>query len=251
MCAPPIPGNIIPASQLDPVGLNLINLYPLPNQPGTRDFRNNFYRSGKALEDYWAVITRFDHAFSENHRIFLRLHRDFWEEDKNRAFNNDVNGVILNRNNKGIAFDDVYVINASLLFNFRYGLTYQDFPERRVSQGYDLSKLGFSQQLISLIRDEGEGHDSERGGALGSHGAGGVGVGGRRHRLHHQLFRRQLHQDEREPRVAVRPRIPRLPRGAKPLPVHAFAPAQLRRHLHAARTTRPRTRPAAARWPPC
>ena len=147
----PIPGNVIPASQLDPVGLNLINLYPLPNQPGTRDFGNNFYRSGKALEDYWAVITRFDHAFSENHRIFLRLHRDFWEEDKNRAFNNSVNGVILNRNNKGIAFDDVYVINASLLFNFRYGLTYQDFPERRVSQGYDLSKLGFSQQLISLI----------------------------------------------------------------------------------------------------
>jgi hypothetical protein len=147
----PIPGNIIPPSQLDPVGVNLINLFPLPNQPGTRDFGDNFYRSGKALEDYWAVITRFDHAFNENHRIFLRLHRDFWEEDKSRAFNNSVNGVILNRNNKGIAFDDVYVLNPTLLVNFRYGLTYQDFPERRVSQGYDLSKLGFSQQLISLI----------------------------------------------------------------------------------------------------
>ncbi len=147
----PIPGNIIPQSQLDRVGLNLINLYPTPNQPGTRDFSNNFYRSGKALEDYWALIMRFDHAFNENHRIFLRLHRDFWEEDKARNFNNDVLGVILNRNNKGIAFDDVYVINSSLLFNFRYGLTYQDFPERRASQGYDLSKLGFSQQLIGLV----------------------------------------------------------------------------------------------------
>ncbi len=147
----PIPNNVIPQSQLDPVGVNLMNLYPLPNQPGTRDFGNNFYRSGKALEDYWAVITRFDHAFNENHRMFLRLHRDFWEEDKARAFNNDVVGVILNRNNKGIAFDDVYVINPSLLFNFRYGLTYQDFPERRASQGYDLSKLGLSQQLISLV----------------------------------------------------------------------------------------------------
>ena len=147
----PIPNNVIPQSQLDPVGVNFINLYPLPNQPGTRDFGNNFYRSGKALEDYWAVITRFDHAFNENHRMFLRLHRDFWQEDKNRAFNNDVSGVILNRNNKGIAFDDVYVINPTLLFNFRYGLTYQDFPERRVSQGYDLSKLGLSQQLISLV----------------------------------------------------------------------------------------------------
>ena len=33
-------------------------------------------------------MTRIDHAFSENHRIFLRLHRDFWEEDKNRDFGN-------------------------------------------------------------------------------------------------------------------------------------------------------------------
>ncbi len=148
----PIPGNIIPQSQLDTVGVNLMNLYPLPNQPGTRDFQSNFYRSGKALEDYWAFIARVDHAFSENHRVFLRVHRDYWQEDKNRAFNNDVVGVILNRNNKAVAFDDVYVLNPTLLFNFRYGLTYQDFPERRPSQGYDLSKLGFSQSLISLIQ---------------------------------------------------------------------------------------------------
>jgi hypothetical protein len=86
----PIPNNIIPQSQLDPVGVNLMNLYPTPNQPGTRDFQSNYYRSGKALEDYWAFITRIDHAFSERHRMFFRLHRDFCEEDKNRAFNNDV-----------------------------------------------------------------------------------------------------------------------------------------------------------------
>lgn len=146
-----IAGNIIPKSQLDQVGLNFINLYPLPNQPGTKDFRSNFYRSGKALEDYWAWITRIDHTFSDKHRVFLRLHRDFWQEDKNRDFNNDVRGVILNRNNKGIAFDDVYVFNPTFLLNFRYGLTFQDFPERRVSQGADLSKLGLSSKLLSLL----------------------------------------------------------------------------------------------------
>ena len=150
----PFTGNIIPKSRLDPVGVNMINLYPLPNQPGTRDFRNNFYRTGKALEDYWVWITRIDHAFSENHRVFLRLHRDYWEEDKNRNFNNSTNGVILNRNNKGLAFDDVYVFNASFLLNFRYGLTYQDFPERRTSQGSDLAKLGFSSNLINQSQNK-------------------------------------------------------------------------------------------------
>lgn len=149
-----IPGNVIPKSQLDPVGMALMGLLPTPNQPGTRDFRNNYYRSGKALEDYWAWIGRFDHAFSQNHRMFIRLHRDFWEEDKNRDFNNSVRGVILNRNNKGIAFDDVYVFNPSFLMNFRYGLTFQDFPERRASQGFDLSSLGFSSQLLGLLPDK-------------------------------------------------------------------------------------------------
>lgn len=150
----PFKDNIIPPSRIDPVGKKLIGLFPLPNQPGTKDFLNNYFRTGKALEDYWVWLTRFDHAFSENHRIFIRYHRDFWEEDKNRWFNNDVNGIILNRNNKGFAFDDVYVFNPTFLMNFRYGITFQDFPERRVSQGYDLSSLGFSQQLLSLIPDK-------------------------------------------------------------------------------------------------
>jgi hypothetical protein len=150
----PIPGNIIPTNRIDPVGKKLIELFPLPNQAGTSDFLNNYFRTGKALEDYWVWLTRFDHSFSENHRIFVRLHRDFWEEDKNRWFNNDVSGIVLNRNNKGFAFDDVYVFNPTFLMNFRYGITFQDFPERRVSRGYDLSTLGFSQQLVSLIPDK-------------------------------------------------------------------------------------------------
>ncbi|MFN7939072.1 MAG: carboxypeptidase regulatory-like domain-containing protein [Bryobacteraceae bacterium] len=150
----PIAGNVIPASQIDKVGQNLMNLLPTPNQPGTRDYRNNYYRSGKALEDYWVWLTRIDHTVSEKHRVFFRLHRDFWEEDKNRDFNNSVRGVILNRNNKGLAFDDVYVFSPSFLVNFRYGLTFQDFPERRASQGADLSALGFSSQLISQLPDK-------------------------------------------------------------------------------------------------
>jgi hypothetical protein len=146
----PIPNNVIPSSSLDKVGMSLMNLYPTPNQAGTKDFSNNYYRSGKALEDYWAWIGRLDHAFSERHRMFLRIHRDYWQEDKNRNFNNDVIGVILNRNNKGVSVDDVYVFNPTFLLNVRYGITYQDFPERRASQGYDVSNFGFSDKLLSL-----------------------------------------------------------------------------------------------------
>jgi len=148
----PIPGNIIPASRLDPVAQRLLQAWPSPNQTGTSDFRNNFFLSGKALETYWTNIGRVDHAFSENHRIFVRMHRDYWQEDKNRFFGPDnITGIILNRINRGAAFDDVYVISPSLLLNFRYGLTQQEFPERRVSRGFDLASLGFSSNLVNSI----------------------------------------------------------------------------------------------------
>lgn len=148
----PIPGNMIPASRLDTVAQNMLREWPDPNQAGTADFRNNFFLANKVLEWYWTTIWRVDHAFSENHRIFVRMHRDFWEEDKNRVFgDNFVNGLILNRTNRGAAFDDVYVIKPNLLLNFRYGITQQDFPERRVSRGTDPAALGFSQNLLNQI----------------------------------------------------------------------------------------------------
>ena len=130
---------------------NILDLYPLPNQPGNADGTSNYFLAGKALEDYWTTIGRVDHVINDKNRMFVRVHRDFWQEDKNRSFGNDVNGIILNRINRAIAFDDVHVFSPTFLFNFRYGITQQEFPEHRVSQGFDLSELGFSQNLIKLI----------------------------------------------------------------------------------------------------
>jgi hypothetical protein len=148
----PVAGNIIPTNRLDPVALNLLKFYPLPNQPGTADGRNNYFNGSiKALEDYWVQIARLDHSFSEAHRVFLRLNYDWWAEDKNHYYNNSAQGIILNRINRGLALDDVYVISPSLVLNVRYGLTDQDFPERRTSRGFDLASIGFSSNLTSLI----------------------------------------------------------------------------------------------------
>jgi hypothetical protein len=150
----PLPNNIFPSSRINGVAKNLLALYPMPNQPGTTDGRNNFFYSLPAKEDYWTTIGRFDHAFSEKNRMFVRVHRDYWEEDKNRHFGNDVNGVILNRVNRGIAVDDVHMLTSTMVLNFRYGIAAQEFPERRVSSGYDLSKLGFAPSFVGLSSDK-------------------------------------------------------------------------------------------------
>ena len=148
----PFTNNIIPPNRLDPVGRNLVNLYALPNQPGTSDGRNNYFRALMAEEDYHVHFGRVDHAFTSNNRAFVRAHYDFWEEDKNRHFDNDVNGLILNRINRGVAVDDVHVMG-SMVLNLRYGFTQQEFPEHRTSIGTDLGALGFSPALVGLVVD--------------------------------------------------------------------------------------------------
>jgi hypothetical protein len=153
----PFPNNIIPEGMLNPIALKLLEFYPLPNQPGTVDGGNNFFQSYKILESYDVFFARFDHAFSEKHRMFARVHYDTWTEKKwltgNNFFHPDVNQITLNRSNSGLALDDVYSFGPTFVMNVRYGLTYQDFPERRVSQGTDLAALGFSSNLVSLLPD--------------------------------------------------------------------------------------------------
>ena len=43
------------------------------------------------------------------------------------------------------------MISPTLVLNVRYGLTDQDFPERRTSRGFDLASIGFSNNVTSLI----------------------------------------------------------------------------------------------------
>ena len=147
----PFPGNIIPRSRLDTVGLNIVSLYPLPNQSGTADGRNNFFFAGKAIQKIYQHLLRLDHAFSENHRGFLRLHYDFWKENKNDSFGTGIQGLFSNRPNRGVALDDVIVLNPSLVLNWRYGFSSTKWWELRRTRGYDLARLGFSPALLKLI----------------------------------------------------------------------------------------------------
>jgi hypothetical protein len=146
----PIPGNIIPKNLLNPVGLNLINLYPQPNQAGTIDGQNNNYYPDPRRQTSDSFMVRGDHSFSDNNRFFARLNHYHYTIPKNQL------GVpasifLEDQVNQGIALDDVAVLSPSLVLNFRYGLTAAEFPERRASQGISLTSLGFSPALASLF----------------------------------------------------------------------------------------------------
>ena len=151
----PFPGNIIPPHLIDPVAKKIMEFFPLPNQPGTADGQQNFQNpTAVAFETYYTATGRIDHNLSPTHRLYGRFSWDYWEEEKDDRFDNIATGIFLNRKNRVLGVDDAYTFRSNLLMNVRGGYTRQLFPERRRSQGFDLSSLGFSSQLVSLAPKE-------------------------------------------------------------------------------------------------
>jgi hypothetical protein len=147
----PFPGNIIPPNLIDPAAKKILEYFPLPNQQSTADGQQNFQNpTAVAFETYYTATGRVDHNVSPTHRVYGRFSWDFWEEEKDNRFDNIATGIFLNRKNRVLGVDDAYTFRSNLLVNVRGGYTRQLFPERRRSQGFDLSSLGFSSQLVSL-----------------------------------------------------------------------------------------------------
>ncbi len=65
------PNNII--TQLDPIGAKILNLYPLPNQPGNADGTNNFRRNTNAFSKALQFDAKLDEQFSTNSHIAGRF----------------------------------------------------------------------------------------------------------------------------------------------------------------------------------
>ena len=147
----PFAGNIIPPNRLNPVAQAIAKYWAQPNTTGTSSGSNNYTYNSTTKEDYYVHFGRIDHNISERHRIFLRGDYDYWDERKNNLYSNISSGIELNRINRGLAFDDVFVISPATIFNFRYGLTNQEFPEQRSSRGINLASLGFAPGLTSLV----------------------------------------------------------------------------------------------------
>ncbi len=75
----PYPGNIIPASQLDPNAQTLINaFYPLPNRAGTP----NFVHNSRSFTTYREELLRWDHNFNDRWMWTARHAQDTWFQDQ-------------------------------------------------------------------------------------------------------------------------------------------------------------------------
>lgn len=141
--------NKIPAALLDPVAQKIMASYAAPNTPTKNaDGTSNYTRATNDTFKYYVHFFRFDHEFSEKNRMFLRFDYDHQLENQSNFYGNLATGLLLTRINRGLALDEVLVLNASNVLNLRYGLTDGETPEQRRSKPFDLSTLGFSPNLV-------------------------------------------------------------------------------------------------------
>lgn len=82
----PFPGNIIPTSRLDPVGANLAALFPEPNVAGRPSRSNNFRALQEQDQPSNNYVTRVDHIFGTNDRIYGRLLASTSSNDRGPIF---------------------------------------------------------------------------------------------------------------------------------------------------------------------
>ena len=148
----PFPGNIIPASRLDPIAQNFLALYPMPNMP--RDGRgfNNYQSSPKSDNDFRQHMGRIDHNISPQHRVLGRITQSWLNWRRNDLFRNEATGATLFRHQWGVALDDVYILSPTLILNLRAGYTRYTETDDPFNRGWDLAQLGLSSSVLDLLK---------------------------------------------------------------------------------------------------
>ncbi|MDX2031167.1 MAG: carboxypeptidase-like regulatory domain-containing protein [Blastocatellia bacterium] len=144
-------GNIIPANRIDPTAKKILAFFPLPNQPGSADGRQNYFTTQKIDRSNRNFLGRLDHNFNENHRLFVRYTQNY-QFDTTVPFEGGATGTTAEQPGRGVAIDDVYTFSPTLVMNLRYSLSHQTPIAGRVTNGFDLATLGFPSNLINEIK---------------------------------------------------------------------------------------------------
>ncbi|MDQ2921937.1 MAG: carboxypeptidase regulatory-like domain-containing protein [Acidobacteriota bacterium] len=152
----PFVGNIIPPNLINPIAKAYLQFYPLPNQPGDSQGRNNYISPNPRTDTFHSESYRFDHSISEKQRFFFRFTHNNRLEARN-SWTGVVNGIrptgnFLTRKNDGFSYDHTYTFSATTILDFRLG--FSRFVETNVRQhegAFDPKSLGFSAQSAAFF----------------------------------------------------------------------------------------------------
>ena len=141
------PGNIIPASQLDPVAAKINAFYPLPNRTPTNAFTNsnNYGRLSTESRYSQQLTLKGDHHFSDRNSMFGRYSFFNHKTDNGNGINPNPEVTYRDDNlkNWNIVLSDTHTFTPTIINEARVGVTRGHFPFIVRSFGGDWpSKLG-------------------------------------------------------------------------------------------------------------
>jgi hypothetical protein len=149
----PFPGNVIPKTALDPVAINMLQYYPLPNltpAPGTlQNFVGNGVASGVSTRGWNSLITRLDQKLSNSQTLFFRYgwnHRTdttipYYGIPGADTELGDADGFF--RGNANGATGYTWAVNPHTVVDARASIVRYGEGNIENTLGLDLTKLGF------------------------------------------------------------------------------------------------------------
>jgi hypothetical protein len=149
------PGNMIPKSRFNPVGLAILSYYPsTETTPGDPTGLSNYQDATTAEKaKYYNQTVRVDQNVGDRQRFFVRESSYTRNSTYNNYFNNPFVGTQFWFYSKTAVLDHVYTLSPSMILNSRYSynrfIRGSDQPATAV--GFDLASLGFSPQFVSQV----------------------------------------------------------------------------------------------------
>ncbi|HKX00315.1 MAG TPA: TonB-dependent receptor [Bryobacteraceae bacterium] len=142
----PFAGNKIPLAQQDPVGANLIKLYPSPTDAGDPVTGLNNYTQ-KLVENSpsYQLDARIDHNFSDNHRIDGRYSRSHYRDFRPDPF---LAPNLSQGTTNDVTIQDHWTIKPTMLWTNRITFHRGYFPQD-VQPTVDPLSVGFPEILIN------------------------------------------------------------------------------------------------------
>ncbi len=165
----PFPGNIIPASQFDPVGANVLGYYAEPNQAGTITGALNYLTDQTSTTIAPQFNLRVDHQWNDRHRTFGSwVGTQSSQEFTNIWPNPGTDGSRPNRQfGRTYTFGHIYNPNPRWVLETTYSMLDRRYQESLASRSF-----GYPRK-IGLKGVDQEAHFPQIGGV----GPGGVGTG--------------------------------------------------------------------------
>ena len=146
------PGNVIPASMINPVSANITKYWPTPDQglsSGTGD--NNYYESGSATNNIDSFDVRGDHNITSTQKFFLRYSHRHYETIPAALF--PAADVVAEGNitqadfmHNGVA-SYTNTLSPTMILDVRLGFARTHFLYENGGEGFLPSSLGFPKDM--------------------------------------------------------------------------------------------------------